>query len=143
MREIGIILISHGYFAEYSMKSAEMIVGAQKDYEIISVTDDKDLENVLEELRGAYEKLSNEREVIILADIFGGTPCNASSRMILDGCNVVVYTGFNLQVLLELLLSRDLPVKEIKAKLEAVYKDSFIDVNKKILAREVDETLAL
>ncbi|WP_291649740.1 PTS sugar transporter subunit IIA [Clostridium sp.] len=143
MKEIGIILISHGHFAKYSMESAEMIVGKQENYEIISVTDDKDLENVLEDLRGAYEKLSNEREVIILADIFGGTPCNASSRMILDGCNVVVYTGFNLQVLLELLLSRELPIEEIKSKLEKVYKESFIDVNNKLLNKKVEEGFAL
>lgn len=143
MKEIGIILISHGYFAEYAMKSAEMIVGKQEDYEIISVTDDKDLENVLEELREAYKKLNNEREVIILADIFGGTPCNASSRMILDGCNVVVYTGFSIPVLLELLLSRELPTEEIKSKLEGVYKESFIDINKKLLVQEVDEEIAL
>ncbi|MGL4106960.1 PTS sugar transporter subunit IIA [Clostridium sp. LP20] len=143
MEEVGIILISHGYFAKYSMKSAEMIVGEQKDYEIISVTDDKDLENVLEELRGAYERLNNGREVIILADIFGGTPCNASTRMILDGCNVVVYTGFNLQVLLELLLCRELPIEEIKSNLENVYKESFIDVNNRLLNKKVEEVFAL
>ena len=57
MKEIGIILISHGHFAEYAMKSAEMIVGKQEKYKIVSVTDDKDLENVLEELREAYKEL--------------------------------------------------------------------------------------
>ena len=57
MKEIGIILISHGHFAEYAMKSAEMIVGKQEKYKIVSVTDDKDSENVLEELREAYKEL--------------------------------------------------------------------------------------
>lgn len=139
MKEIGIILISHGHLAEYTMKSAEMIVGKQENYKIVSVTDDKDLENVLEELRGAYEELKDDREVIILADIFGGTPCNASSRMILDGCKVVAYTGFNLPILLELLLSRELPTQVIKEKLEEAYKETFIDINKKLEEKEEEE----
>lgn len=143
MNEIGIILISHGHFAEYAMKSAEMIVGKQEKYKIVSVTDDKDLENVLNEAREAYKELKDEREVIILADIFGGTPCNVSSRMILDGCDVVVYTGFSLPVLLELLLNRELPTEIIKKKLEEVYKESFIDINKKLLAKEEENEIAL
>ena len=143
MNEIGIILISHGHFAEYAMKSAEMIVGKQEKYKIVSVTDDKDLENVLNEAREAYKELKDEREVIILADIFGGTPCNVSSRMILDGCDVVVYTGFSLPVLLELLLNRELPTEIIKKKLEEVYKESFIDINKKLLAKEEENEMAL
>ena len=143
MKEIGIILISHGHFAEYAMKSAEMIVGKQENYEIISVTDDKDLENVLSEIREAYSKLKDEREVIVLADIFGGTPCNAGSRMILDGCDVVVYTGFNLPVLLELLLNRELPTEDIKGKLEEVYKDAFTNINEKLSSQNTDEELIL
>ena len=50
MKEIGIILISHGHFAEYAMKSAEMIVGKQEKYKIVSVTDDKDLENTFKKV---------------------------------------------------------------------------------------------
>ena len=143
MKEIGIILISHGHFAEYAMKSAEMIVGKQENYKIISVTDDKDLENVLAEIRDAYKKLKDEREVIVLADIFGGTPCNAGSRMILDGCDITVYTGFNLPVLLELLLNRELPTEEIKDKLEEVYKNAFININDKLSSQKTEEELSL
>ena len=142
MKEIGIILISHGHFAEYAMKSAEMIVGKQENYKIISVTDDKDLENVLSEIRDAYKKLKDEREVIVLADIFGGTPCNAGSRMILDGCDITVYTGFNLPVLLEL-LNRELPTEEIKDKLEEVYKNAFININDKLSSQKTEEELSL
>lgn len=143
MKEIGIILISHGHFAEYAMKSAEMIVGKQENYKIISVTDDKDLENVLSEIRDAYKKLKDEREVIVLADIFGGTPCNAGSRMILDGCDITVYTGFNLPVLLELLLNRELTTEEIKDKLEEVYKNAFININDKLSSQKTEEELSL
>ena len=63
--------------------------------------------------------------------------------MILDGCDVVVYTGFNLPVLLELLLNRELPTEAIKEKLEEVYKETFIDINKKLSVKEEEEEIAL
>jgi mannose PTS system EIIA component len=136
MNEIGIILISHGYYAEYAMKSAEMIVGKQENYEIISVTDDKDLEDVSEELNCAYKKLKAERDVIVLADIFGGTPSNATFRLLLNGEEVAAYTGFNLPVLLELLINRELPVNELKEKLEAVYGNGFRNLNEELQPQE-------
>ena len=120
MNEIGVILISHGYFAKYAMDSAEMIIGKQENYKVISVTDDKDLEDVIKELEDSYNVLSKGREVVVLTDIFGGTPCNAASRLILSGKKLTAYTGFNLPVLLELLLNRDKPLSEVKLGLEKV-----------------------
>ena len=128
MNEIGVILISHGYFAKYAMDSAEMIIGKQDNYKVISVTDDKDLEDVIKELEDSYNALSKGREVIVLTDIFGGTPCNAASRLILSGKKVTAYTGFNLPVLLELLLNRDKPLSEVKLDLEKVHNETFISI---------------
>lgn len=143
MNEIGIILISHGYFAKYAMDSAEMIVGKQENYKVISVTDDKDLEDVLKELEDSYNVLSKDREVIILTDIFGGTPCNATSRLILSGKNVMAYTGFNLPVLLELLLNRDKPLSEVKLNLEKVHNETFISISDKVLNKLDEDEIAL
>ena len=143
MNEIGIILISHGQFAKYAMDSAQMIVGKQENYEVVSVTDDKNLEDVIEEVKLAYGKVKNEREVLILADIFGGTPSNSSLRILLEGADVVIYTGFNLPILLELLLSRDLPIKVINKKLEEISKESFINLNEKIKKQDSQEEFSL
>lgn len=143
MNEIGIILISHGYFAKYAMDSAEMIVGKQENYKVISVTDDKDLEDVLKELEDSYKILSKDREVIVLADIFGGTPCNATSRLIVRGEEIVAYTGFNLPVLLELLLNRDRPIDEIKLNLERIYNETFININEAVLSKVQEEEVIL
>jgi PTS system mannose-specific IIA component len=143
VKEIAIILISHGEFAKYAMDSAQMIVGKQENYEVVSVTNNKDLENVIEEVKEAYKKLKNGREVLILADIFGGTPSNASSTILLEGADVVVYTGFNLAVLLELLLCRELPIEVIREKLEAVYKEGFINLNDKLKLQDTKEQYSL
>ncbi len=143
MNEIGIILISHGYFAKYAMESAEMIVGKQENYKIISVTDDKDLEDVIKELEDSYKILSKDREVIVLADIFGGTPCNAASRLMLSGKDVVAYTGFNLPVLLELLLNRDDTLDNIKLKLKKVYNETFISISDKFSSKVNEDEIVL
>ncbi|MFU7516639.1 PTS sugar transporter subunit IIA [Clostridium sp. HCS.1] len=143
MNEIGVILISHGYFAKYAMDSAEMIIGKQENYKVISVTDDKDLEDVIKELEDSYNVLSKGREVIILTDIFGGTPCNATSRLILSGKKLTAYTGFNLPVLLELLLNRDKPLNEVKLNLEKVHSETFISISDKVLNKLNEDEIAL
>lgn len=143
MNEIGVILISHGYFAKYAMDSAEMIIGKQENYKVISVTDDKDLEDVIKELEDSYNVLSKEREVIVLTDIFGGTPCNATSRLILSGKKLTAYTGFNLPVLLELLLNRDKPLNEVKLNLEKVHNETFISISDKVLNEFNEDEIAL
>lgn len=143
MNEVGIILISHGHFAKYAIESAQMIVGKQENYEVVSVTIEKDLDDVIEEVKEAYERVKNEREVLILADIFGGTPSNSSLRLLLEGANVVIYTGFNLPVLLELLLNRNLPIEVIQEKLEATYKETFVNLNKRLKEQDLDEESSL
>lgn len=143
MNEIGVILISHGYFAKYAMDSAEMIIGKQENYKVISVTDDKDLEDVIKELEDSYNVLSKGREVIVLTDIFGGTPCNATSRLILSGKKVMAYTGFNLPVLLELLLNRDKPLSEVKLNLEKVHNETFISISDRVLNKLNEDEIAL
>ncbi|MDY6226580.1 MULTISPECIES: PTS sugar transporter subunit IIA [unclassified Clostridium] len=143
MNEIGVILISHGYFAKYAMDSAEMIIGKQDNYKVISVTDDKDLEDVIKELEDSYNALSKGREVIVLTDIFGGTPCNAASRLILSGKKVTAYTGFNLPVLLELLLNRDKPLSEVKLDLEKVHNETFISISDRVLNKLNEDEIVL
>lgn len=143
MNEIGVILISHGYFAKYAMDSAEMIIGKQENYKVISVTDDKDLEDVIKELEDSYNVLSKGREVVVLTDIFGGTPCNAASRLILSGKKLTAYTGFNLPVLLELLLNRDKPLSEVKLDLEKVHNETFISISDRVLNKLNEDEIVL
>lgn len=143
MNEIGVILISHGYFAKYAMDSAEMIIGKQENYKVISVTDDKDLEDVIKELEDSYDVLSKGREVVVLTDIFGGTPCNATSRLILSGKKLTAYTGFNLPVLLELLLNRGKPLSEVKLNLEKVHNETFISISDRVLNKLNEDEIVL
>ena len=55
----------------------------------------------------------------------------------------MIYTGFNLPVLLELLLNRNLPIEVIQEKLDATYKESFINLNKRLKEQDSDEESSL
>ena len=128
MKEIPVILISHGHYSKYALESAEMIVGKQENCEVISVTEDKDLESVTKELDGVYKKLKNEKGVIILTDIRGGTPSNAAASLLVREKDVLALSGYNMPLLLELFTNRDLGMKELKKCMTEAFSESLVDL---------------
>ena len=114
MKEIPVILISHGHYSKYALESAEMIIGKQENCEVISVTEEKDLDNVITELEGVYAKFKNEKGVIILTDIRGGTPSNAAASLLVREPGILALSGFNMPLLLELFTNRDLEIDGLK-----------------------------
>ena len=128
MREIPVILISHGHYSKYALESAEMIIGRQDNCEVISVTEDKDLESVTKELEGVYEKFKNEKGVIILTDIRGGTPSNAAASLLVREPGILALSGYNMPLLLELFTNRDLEMDELKECMSEDFNESLVDL---------------
>ena len=126
---INMILISHGHYAREALASAEMIVGKQEDCYSISVTDDKGLDRVEQDLLEVYGKLKNKEKVLILCDIFGGTPSNVAVRFLMHHPEVQVISGFNLPILLDMFLSRGLSLEEVASKINSMYVDTIVDIN--------------
>ena len=114
MKEIPVILISHGHYAKYALESAEMIIGKQENCEVISVTEDKDLDSVTKELEKVYKKLKNEKGAVILTDIRGGTPSNAAANLLVREDDILALSGYNMPLLLELFTNRDLEMEDLK-----------------------------
>lgn len=125
-----IILISHGHYAKEALASAEMIVGKQEGCYSISVTDDKGVDEVERELLEIYDSLKNEEKVLILCDIFGGTPSNVAVRFLMTHPQIQVISGFNLPMLLDVLLSRESSLEEVANKIVKMYTDTIININK-------------
>lgn len=134
---IDIILISHGFFAKEALASAEMIVGKQADCYSISVTVDKEVEKVEQELAEIYESLNHDHEVLILCDIFGGTPSNVAVRFLMTHPNIQIISGFNLPMLLDTFLSRESSLKEVTEKINTMYRDTIVDVNE-LLEQQIE-----
>ena len=106
----GLIIASHGYFANEALNSVKMISG-DIDEEIIrtySMTLGKDLDTVVEEINDEILNLSRSVEnVYLFTDLMGGTPSNASITNSLNHSelNINVVNGFNLPLLLSLVLN--------------------------------------
>jgi len=98
---IGVLITTHGNLGSELIKAAETIRGALKGIVHVSVDQTKGVEDLKKEISTAIKKLDQGRGVLILTDLFGGTPSNISLSFLKEG-KVEVITGVNLPMLLKL-----------------------------------------
>ena len=103
---IGIIIVTHGNLALELKSAMEHILGVQKNIEIISIKPDDDLEIKKSALEESIKKVDEENGVIILTDMFGGTPSNLAISLLKIG-KVEIISGVNLPMLIKLVGLRD------------------------------------
>lgn len=93
-----LVLISHGRFCEELKASTEMIMGPQDNIHTVALLP----EDGPEEFTAKFEAcVANFDDYIVFADLLGGTPCNAVSRLILEGRAIDLYAGMNLPMVIE------------------------------------------
>ncbi|HCC24106.1 MAG TPA: PTS fructose transporter subunit IIA [Holosporales bacterium] len=102
---IGIILVSHGNLAKEFAKTLEHIVGPQENFISIALFPDDDIEEKRKEIQNAVQKVEDNHGVVILTDMFGGTPSNLAHSL-LEGQNVEIVAGMNLPLLVQLTRTR-------------------------------------
>ena len=102
---IGILLISHGRLAESFLSVAKEILGDTEGVETIGLPDPMDEKLFHEAVQKARKKADQGEGVLILTDMFGGTPCNVCFSLLEDP-KVEVLTGMNLPMILKILPSR-------------------------------------
>lgn len=140
MKEIAIILGSHGYFAKEALASVEMIMGSSlENIAVLSVVEGKDYNTMLEEGKALLKSLDTSRGVLFLSDIYGGTPSNVATYLAIENKDMIVYSGFNLPVLLELMYKRNLSIEEIKENIENTYQVGLTCITDKLKEREEDD----
>ena len=98
---IGLVLVSHGSVGEVLLRTASEIVGPFDYAEYLTIERHDDCERVHTQLQALIRKVEQGQGVIILADMFGGTACNISLRLV-ESHNIEVVTGMNLPMLLKL-----------------------------------------
>ncbi|MBN2527779.1 MAG: PTS sugar transporter subunit IIA [Deltaproteobacteria bacterium] len=100
---IGIILCCHGEMASGMRSAAELIVGPQEQFEALGIKPGEGQDVLRSALKKAIRKIGRDG-VVILTDLQGGTPFNVSAPLL--GDNVRMLAGFNLPMLLQLLMGR-------------------------------------
>jgi PTS system mannose-specific IIA component len=98
---IGVLITTHGNLGSELFKVAEMIRGPLKGVIHISIDQTKGVEDLKKDINAAIKKLDQGKGVLILTDLFGGTPSNLSLSLLKEG-KVEVVTGVNLPMLLKL-----------------------------------------
>ena len=98
---IGALITTHGNLGNELIKSAELIKGPLDDILHVCVDQTKNVEDLKKEISNAIKKLDKGKGVLILTDLFGGTPSNISLSFMKEG-KVEVLTGVNLPMVLKL-----------------------------------------
>ena len=98
---IGLILVTHGKLADEFVVAMEHVVGPQQNIATICIGPRDDMELRRKEIAQAIKTVDTGKGVIILSDLFGGTPSNLSISL-LDAGRVEVIAGVNLPMLIRL-----------------------------------------
>ncbi|MHC1547350.1 PTS sugar transporter subunit IIA [Phyllobacterium sp. K27] len=98
---IGLVLVTHGRLAEEFHHAVEHVVGQQEYLETVSIGADDDMEQRRRDIVDAVVRADNGSGVIILTDMFGGTPSNLAIS-VMEAGRVEVIAGVNLPMLIKL-----------------------------------------
>ena len=113
---IGIVICTHAELSDSLMAAAEMIVGPFEHTQCVSVQPGEGPDLILDKLQAATDAANSGSGVIILCDMFGGTPSNMSLSLLGDDIEIV--TGVNLPMLIKLSTIRDQPLHEVAATIQ-------------------------
>lgn len=103
---IGLVLVTHGNLAREFVSAMEHVVGAQRNTLAICIGPDDDMEQRRQQIIDSVAEVDEGDGVVILTDMFGGTPSNLAIS-VLDQKNVEVIAGINLPMLIKLASVRD------------------------------------
>ena len=109
---IGLILVTHGNLADEFLSAMQHVVGPQEFVGTVCIGPDDDMETRRDEIMQKVQHVDNGKGVIVLTDMFGGTPSNLAIS-IMDKANVEIIAGVNLPMLIKLaVLRKDCSLKD-------------------------------
>jgi PTS system mannose-specific IIA component len=103
---IGLVLVTHGRLANEFVAATEHVVGAQPQMRAISIGPDDDIEQRRRDILAAVEEVDDGSGVILLTDMFGGTPSNLAISIMEKG-RIEIIAGVNLPMLIKLASVRE------------------------------------
>ena len=98
---IGLVLVTHGRLAEEFRNAVEHVVGPQENFETVSIGADDDMEKRRRDIVDAVARVDHGAGVVVLTDMFGGTPSNLAIS-VMEAGRVEVIAGMNLPMLIKL-----------------------------------------
>ncbi|MCE5044161.1 PTS sugar transporter subunit IIA [Staphylococcus chromogenes] len=128
-----LILVSHGSFCEGIKDSVEMILGPQENIYTVALTP----EQGQEDFESHFKAFVHEGDdIVVFADLQGGTPANTVSKMIMQGEHYQLYTGMNLPMIISYINAQMIGQEEDYAQKA---KDGIIHINDLLTSDDEDE----
>lgn len=131
---IGIVVVSHGRLAHELIAAAEHVVGKLWRARAISIDSDDDLDTKREQILAAVKGCDTGRGVIVLTDMFGGTPSNLVLS-IRGSVPMEIVSGSNLPMLIKLAEVRDVLTLEEAAQAAAEGGRKYVTIASELLTR--------
>lgn len=133
---LGIILVTHGNLASEFIAAAEHVVGPQEQMRAICISPDADMEKMRAAIIKASQDVNKGEGVVLLTDMFGGTPSNLAIS-VMDEEKVEVIAGVNLPMLIKLIsLRKTEPIREAVLQAQEAGR-KYINVASNLLAKTV------
>jgi len=132
---IGLVLVTHGRLAEEFVEALQHVVGPQENTRTVSIGPDDDMELRRQEIMDQVSEVDSGDGVILLTDMFGGTPSNLAIS-IMDKANVEVVAGVNLPMLIKLAKARQTESLQDAAREAQESGRKYINIASKLLSGE-------
>jgi len=129
---IGMVLVTHGRLADEFIAATEHVVGPQQNVRAISIGPDDDMERRRNDIMDAVGEVNEGEGVIVVTDMFGGTPSNLAIS-IMDQGGVEVIAGMNLPMLIKLATVRESSTLAEAAETAQEYGRKYINIASSVL----------
>jgi PTS system mannose-specific IIA component len=129
------ILVTHGKLAEEFVHAMQHVVGRQEAVETVCIGPNDDMERRRKEISDAVKKVDSGTGVIILTDLFGGTPSNLAISLMKAG-HVEVIAGINLPMLIRLAKARNSMAVQDAAKAARDAGRNYITIASEFLGQD-------
>ncbi|MBR5598614.1 MAG: PTS sugar transporter subunit IIA [Alphaproteobacteria bacterium] len=131
---IGLVIVTHGKLADEFLSAMQHVAGPQNQIQTACIGPNDDMNQMREFILNKVKEVDSGDGVIVLTDMFGGTPSNLAIS-IMDMANIEVIAGINLPMLIKLAnLRKDQPLKEaVKGAKEAGIK--YITIASELLGK--------
>lgn len=134
---IGLVVVTHGKLATEMIAALEHVVGPQPNVAAVCIGPEDDMEERRSEIMERVEQVDSGEGVVVLTDMFGGTPSNLAIS-ILDRANVEVIAGINLPMLVKLASVRKSEPLAAAAEAAQEAGRKYINIASRLLTQEAN-----
>ncbi len=123
VKKIGAVIVSHGQVANELLAAAEAVVGDVNHIVAVSIGWHDEVESAKDEISRAMKRVASEKGVLLLTDMFGGTPTNIAAMFL--GTGVEIITGVNLPMVIKIASqNREMTLAEMATEIETQGRES-------------------